>query len=115
MTTTLDKLVFVGFNSRVAALDRDSGEICWSWKAGKGSGYVSLLVDGAALFVSVNGYAYCLDAATGTERWMNPMSGFGVGVTTIATVHDHTAHSVLAQSEREAADDGPYVASGPPA
>jgi len=115
MTTTLDKLVFVGFNSRIAALERETGEICWSWKASKGSGYVSLLVDGDSIFASVSGYTYCLDAATGTERWMNPMTGFGFGVTNLATVRGHSGHAPLAESQREQSDTTtPGVFTAPP-
>ena len=58
-------VIFVGFNKRVAALDRKTGEIIWQWKASDGHGFVSLLLDGDRLFVSVNGYMYCLEAATG--------------------------------------------------
>ena len=42
----LDELLFVGFNKRLAALDKRSGEIRWQWEAPKGSSYVSLLLDG---------------------------------------------------------------------
>jgi outer membrane protein assembly factor BamB len=87
---SIQNLVFVGFNSRVAALDRRNGSIAWSWKAHTGSGYVSILVDREHLFVSVNGYQYCLDAATGNEIWLNRMEGFGYGVTSIATERSST-------------------------
>ena len=80
-----DELVFVGFNSRVAALDRRNGEIVWSWKAPKGSGYVTLLLDRDLVLVSVNGYQYGLEAASGEEIWFNPMTGFGFGVAAIAS------------------------------
>ena len=43
---TIGDLVFVGFNRWVVALDRYSGEIVWEWKSPKGSGAVSLLLDG---------------------------------------------------------------------
>ena len=36
-------LVFVGFNSRAAALHRESGEIVWKWKSPQGSGAVALM------------------------------------------------------------------------
>jgi hypothetical protein len=64
----VDAFIFVGFNSRVAALHRDSGDILWQWKSPKGScPYVSVLLDGDRLVVSVNGYTNCLDAFTGEE------------------------------------------------
>ena len=94
-------LVFVGFNGNAAALDRRSGEVMWRWDAPKGSGYVSLLLDGDSLFAAVNGYTYCLDPRSGQQLWFNPMKGFGYGVTSIATTAGHTPHAQLAQQASE--------------
>lgn len=33
MTTNVNNLVFLGFNSRVAALDQDTGQFVWQWRA----------------------------------------------------------------------------------
>ncbi|MFN0059499.1 MAG: hypothetical protein ACKVX7_13665 [Planctomycetota bacterium] len=85
-------LIYVGFNSRIAALHRATGALTWSWKARKGHGYVSLLQVGPQLFASVSGYTYCLDAATGGELWNNPLIGFGTGVSCLATETGSTAH-----------------------
>ena len=68
MTTDVNNLVFVGLNSRVAALNQDTGTLVWQWRATtpRNGGYVSLLLlDEARLIVSVNGYTYCLDPKTG--------------------------------------------------
>ena len=46
----LADLVFAGFNSRVLALDRYTGEVVWEWKSPKGtSSHVALLLDGDRL------------------------------------------------------------------
>jgi outer membrane protein assembly factor BamB len=82
----VDQLIFAGFNSRVVALHRDSGELIWQWKSPKGSGYVTLLLDGDRLIASVMGYTYCLDPATGNQLWFNELSGFGLGVASLASV-----------------------------
>jgi outer membrane protein assembly factor BamB len=82
----VDKLVFVGFKSQVIALHRDSGELMWQWKSSKGSGYVTLLLDGDRLIVSVMGYTYCLDPANVNQIWFNELSGLGTGVTSLASV-----------------------------
>ena len=82
----MDKLIFVGFHSQVVALHRDSGELIWQWKSPKGSGYVTLLLDGDRLIVSVVGYTYCLDPATGNQLWFNALPGFGTGVASLASV-----------------------------
>jgi outer membrane protein assembly factor BamB len=97
----LDRLVFVGFNSRVAAIDRDTGELVWTWKCPKGSGYVAVLVDGDRLIASVNGYTYCLAPHDGSQLWENPLEGLGVGVPCVASARGSTA----GQSFRFAAAD----------
>lgn len=87
----LQQLLFLGLNGRVAALDRDSGEIVWEWTAKDPEkqravgGYMTLLVDQGELFVSANGYTYRLDPLTGAELWANPLRGWGVGPTALAT------------------------------
>lgn len=82
----LDRLVFVGFNRRVVALDRYSGEIRWDWKAPKGGGYVSLLIDGDRLIVNCQGYTWCLDPLSGEEVWFQPLKGFGTGIACMASI-----------------------------
>lgn len=98
-------LVYVGLLSRVAALDRQTGEIIWQWQAAKGSSYLTLLVDRDLVIVSVDGYTYGLDAATGRERWFNPMKGFKTGVASIATAHSSTpntaAHAANASVQQQ--------------
>ena len=96
MRTDLESLVFVGFNSRVAALDRNTGEIVWDWRAPTGRGYVSLLLlDERQLIASVSGYTYCLDPLTGEQHWFNELKGFGSGVTSIVALDKHNPHDPL--------------------
>lgn len=83
---TIADLVYVGFNSRVVALDRYTGELVWSWKSPHGSGFVALLLDGDRLIASVNGYTYCLEPLFGQQVWGNPLRGMGVGVPSLASV-----------------------------
>ncbi len=105
-------LLFVGFNSRLAALDQQTGDIVWQWKAPDGTGYVSPLLDGGKLFVSVNGYTYCLDAATGQQLWQNKMKGFGYGTTALVSVNGSTPHSLLGQAAAEAAQAAAAAGAG---
>jgi outer membrane protein assembly factor BamB len=81
----LSDLIFTGFNKRVAALHRQTGQIVWEWTSGNGSQYVSLLLDGDLLVVAVDGYMYGLDAKTGKRRWANEMKGYGTGVTSLVS------------------------------
>lgn len=88
------ELVFTGFNRRVAALHRLTGEIVWQWRAPKGSAYVSLLLEPGLLIVAVDGYMYGLDPLTGGQLWYNPMDGFGMGVTSLVSVNGDGASPV---------------------
>lgn len=92
-----------GFNKRVAALHRDSGEILWQWQAPSGHRFVSLLLDGERLIVSVDGYTYALDPCTGRQLWMNEMVGFGSGVATLVSVHGSSSAHLLAAAQATAA------------
>ena len=86
MNDRLRNIVFTGFNEYVIALDQNTGEVLWDWLSPKGSGYISLLLaDNQHLIVSVNGYTYCLDPATGDQRWFNELSGYGVGVASLVS------------------------------
>ncbi len=96
-------LVFVGFNRRVAALHRLTGEVVWQWQASDGMSYVSLLLDGGMLIVSVNGYMYGLDAASGQQRWYNPMKGYGTGVAALVSVNGMSSTPLAAAAADEAA------------
>jgi outer membrane protein assembly factor BamB len=105
----LEQLIFVGFNSRVAALNRDDGTTVWQWHSPKGSGYTTVLLDGDRLIVSVDGYTYCLDPLSGTAIWFNELPGMGTGVPTLASVRG-TAANAAAQA---AADDAARQTSSP--
>lgn len=83
---TMDDFVYVGFNSKVVALDRYTGELAWTWHSPKGSGYPAILLDGDRLIVSIQGYTYCIDPIYGQQVWENHLSGLGVGTPCLASV-----------------------------
>jgi glucose dehydrogenase len=96
--TAIDRLVFVGLNGYVVALDRDTGQIVWSNNELK-SGYVTLLLDGDRLVVSTNGYLFCLDPLTGRVLWNNRMSGYGRGApTSLISVRGQSSQTVIQQA-----------------
>ena len=102
----LERLVFVGFNSRVVALDRDSGALVWDWESPEGSGYVAVLVDGDRLIASIQGYTYCLSPGDGSILWRNRLEGLGTGVPCVASVRGSTAgliHLMGSAAEEQAA------------
>lgn len=100
---SLEDLVFVGFNRRVVALDRFSGEIRWTWKTSSGSGAVAVLLDGDRLIACCQGYTWCLDPLTGEEVWKQPLKGFGTGVPCIASTRGSTAPFSIAAIEEQVA------------
>ncbi len=110
---TLGDLVFVGVNSRVAALDRYTGELVWSWKAPSGRGFVSLLLDGDRLIASIQGYTYCLEPITGRQVWMNALRGFGLGVACVASLNGTSSSpALLAQAQDQQTRQSAASASG---
>jgi outer membrane protein assembly factor BamB len=109
---TIDQLIFVGLRGYVIALDRDSGETVWSNDNLK-SGFTTLLLDGDRLIVSTNGYMYCLDPLTGDILWQNPLKGYGVGVTDLASVRGRgpraaLPHAAAAEAAQAAAASGAH-------
>jgi outer membrane protein assembly factor BamB len=94
---TIDDLIFVGFNSRIFALDRYTGELAWHWKSPRGSSsHVALLLDGDRLIASVNGYMYCLDPLFGQVVWANELKGFGTGVAALTSARGQAVSGAAA-------------------
>lgn len=112
----MSDLIYVGFNSRIAALDRATGELVWDWKAPYGSGFVALLLDGEQLIVSVQGYTWALDPLTGDTLWENQLKGFGYGVPCLVSTAGSTlSQSTLAEQERlaqQSSDSSPASTPG---
>ena len=110
-------LLFLGLNGRVAALDRNSGEIVWEWTAKDPDknravgGYMTLLVDQGQLFVSANGYTYRLDPITGDELWANPLRGWGVGPAALATSTAASQQVLTAAAAEQASQAGAVIAA----
>lgn len=112
---TIDDLLFVGFNRRVVALSKKSGETIWQWKAPHGTGFVTLLVEDDTLFASVQGYTYALDPANGEQVWYNPLKGLGTGATMLATTRSSSQQALLAAAvaaQQQAAAGGAAAAGG---
>jgi outer membrane protein assembly factor BamB len=114
----LHQFLFLALNGRVAALDRDSGEIVWQWTATDPDkrravgGYMTLLVDQGQLFVSANGYTFRLDPLTGAELWANPLRGWGLGPAALATSTAASSQQVLtAAAAQQQAQEPPFSAS----
>jgi len=93
-------LVFLGFNSRVVAMHRETGDVVWSWKSPKGrSSYVAVCLDGDRVIASVHGYTYCLH-----------LKGTGLGIPSVVTMRGNSgsagAAAIIAQQQAAAAAGG---------
>jgi outer membrane protein assembly factor BamB len=85
IATDINQLLFVGFASSVAALNRESGQLVWKWACEESEGDVAILVvDNKRMFVSADGYTYCLNPMTGEQLWYNEMEDMGTGHPTLA-------------------------------
>ena len=109
----LSDLIFTGFNRRVAALDKRTGNIVWQEKIQNGQKYVTLLLDGNLLIVAVDGYMYGLDALTGKQIWFNEMTGFGTGVTSLVSLNGTTQNLAAAAAATAAAANSSAPATTP--
>jgi outer membrane protein assembly factor BamB len=115
---SVHQLLFLGLNGRVAALNRDSGELVWEWTAKDPDkhravgGYMTLLADQGQLFVSANGFTYRLDPLTGAEVWANPLRGWGLGPAALATsTAASSQQSLTAAAAQQAATTAAIVAT----
>lgn len=107
-TPTIIDLVFVGFNSRVVAMHRETGQVVWEWKSPKGrSQMANVMLDGDILIVSIQGFMYGLDPLTGNTLWHNPLTGLGIGIPSLCSIRANTgsagAAAIMAQQQAAAA------------
>ena len=110
---TINDLIFVGRGGWALALHRETGQIVWSNDQMK-TGYTTLLLDGDRLIVSTNGYLYCLDPLTGAIRWQNPLAGYRVGVTTLASVRGGSPSDASAAEMAAETDEHAHQATSTP-
>lgn len=96
----LEDLLFVGFNGRVVALERRSGELLWEWKCPKPiRQMVAVLVQGDRVYASSAGYTYCHDGLSGEQIWSNPLKGMGTGVPCLATAESGSSGAFLLHAQ----------------
>ncbi len=104
MTVWLENIIYVGFNKRVVAMDRQTGEICWTWKPkSKGGSYTTLMLERDMLIVSICGYMWAIDPVTGEELWHNPLKGMGTGVASMVSATNPNSQVNLQASAAAAA------------
>jgi outer membrane protein assembly factor BamB len=80
-------LIFIGIKGSVVALNRATGAQVWATHL-KGSGFVNVVLEDGAILAACYGEIFCLNPLTGNGQWHNPLKGFGLGLATIATIHN---------------------------
>jgi len=100
----ISDLVFVGIKGSVVALNRETGVQVWATHL-KGRGFVNAVLDAGRVLAISSGEIFCLDASTGEGMWHNPLKGFGLGLSTIATESapqgNVTAAAAMAEMQRQ--------------
>jgi outer membrane protein assembly factor BamB len=90
-----DDMLFVGIKGRILALDRNTGKIIWEttlkW-ASLGDFFVNVFFDRGNVLAHTGGTLFCLDAVSGRIRWENPLTGYGYGIATLASVTGSSAN-----------------------
>ena len=104
------QLLFIGISGSVLALDRATGQEVWRTKLRSGD-FVSVVLDGGALYAAARGELYCLDPGTGQVRWKNPLTGLGWGLVTSASA-DGSRSIVLSEKKRRDDEAAAAAASG---
>jgi outer membrane protein assembly factor BamB len=67
---SITTLVFIGMYGEVLALDRTTGGEVWRTNL-KGAEFVNVVLHEGDLFAATKGEMFCLDPATGRQRWHN--------------------------------------------
>jgi outer membrane protein assembly factor BamB len=101
-------LLYIGIKGSVLALDRATGEQVWNTPL-KGSEFVNVAVDDGDLYATARGEIYCLNAATGQIRWKNGLTGYGLGLISIAAAGGNQV--VLSRERQRREDDAASAAS----
>jgi outer membrane protein assembly factor BamB len=94
-------LVFIGIAGTVVALDRATGSEVWRSKLG--GDFVNMFLQDGDLYAATKGEFFCLDPATGTIRWQNPLKGLGRGLITIAASGSQQAVIMREKGQRDEA------------
>jgi outer membrane protein assembly factor BamB len=75
--------VYLGIKGTVLALDRASGMALWQTQL-KGRDFVNIAWDDNRLYAATQGEIFCIDPENGTVLWHNPLTGYGLGIVSIA-------------------------------
>jgi len=69
--------IYIGSNSRVAAVDPRDGRLVWQTDLPVSGTVVTVLEHEGRVFAGCRGHLVALDAASGRILWSNGLEGFG--------------------------------------
>jgi outer membrane protein assembly factor BamB len=101
-------LIVIGIAGTVVALDRSTGQELWRTSL-EGGDFTNVVLQDGDLFATTKGELFCLDPATGSIRWQNPLKGLGRGLVTIASAGGQ--QTVLMREKRQR-DEAAAAAAG---
>jgi outer membrane protein assembly factor BamB len=99
---TREKVVYIGIGSHVVAIRPSDGEEIWRAKL-KTSSFITVWVDGDAVYAGAGGELFCLDGATGVVRWRNKLKGLGSGLISFSGASTVEAAAAMAAAQAAAA------------
>ena len=103
-----DSHVFLGLRSTVVCIDAKTGATVWKKEVGTGfgEGFVSLALAEKVVFAHTRGKLYCLDRATGSLEWLNPLEGLGFGTAFICCDSSPTGYGNTLLKKEDARSSG---------
>ncbi|MGQ0765548.1 MAG: outer membrane protein assembly factor BamB family protein [Gemmatimonadota bacterium] len=80
-------LVYVGIKGQVVAFNRSTGAEAWRVKLKRSisGSYVLLYRDTQYLYATTSGEIWCLEPATGSVLWHDPMRGLGTDIASVTS------------------------------
>jgi outer membrane protein assembly factor BamB len=80
-------LVYVGIKGQIVAFNRSTGQEAWRsrLKRSLSASFVHLDRDTQYLYAMTNGEIWCLEPATGSVIWHDPLKGMGTDLASIAS------------------------------
>ena len=84
MADQVPEILYAAMDKNVAAIDAATGAELWRRKLPKGGGLVNMLIKGDFLYVSSDGYVYCMERFMGEILWRNDMKKLGFGAVMLA-------------------------------
>jgi len=101
--------LFIFSNSKVAAIDKKTGDITWEIKLKQYAGrsmsysYGQIFAEDGKLYIGSSGMLFCLNAKDGSLLWKNELKGWGYQFVALANMGNEGAVASSARAATTAA------------